>query len=913
MDSKKIRIFVASSDELKAEREALASLANSLNTALESNGIQIIMVEWENLDASMGAKHKQEEYNEKLRECDMCIVMYWTKFGMYTETEFDIAVKEMNEGRNPHKIYVYFKKSDNISPELKKFGDSFPTRYGHFFTVFENSDTLKAHFLLQFIAYQTNRLQNQKIIEVKNGSVTIDGKKYVELKNVPFACNNEDYNQLLRNINFTQKILSRMSEDDDDYIECAGELKDLNERLAKMESNLWDTALMITRLSTDRCSKRLELAMTLFNQGDNKGARAILDEESIEKDANHNLNLIELGEEGRKGLLANIQEYRLAIKTYENELSDDWQNNVERLYQKCIDYGKKVMEDADYAELMIEYGDFLIQQKMYDNAEAVLLESQEMYKRLYAADPRQYCRYLIHVNHALAEYYEKLDPLKAKSILEETLEVAIGIKDSDVLLYAELMYMLSNVDRRNCRTIIGEAINLLEANDGMDSPRQQIARLHLLGKLYIRSYIEDKTYDFDAEIYLNQALDIQNSICEETGEDPDFSIYKDLGECYLNTRDFESADCFYQEYYQKLRDSKIRKANFYLYLEYMENLNTNWAEAKYNLNKDSSHERQEAYQCLKQLFLISPARYALRYVNALESDSLFKNSHDGMKLLWLGFTLANLEEKESDAQNSESYWKAKKRICEDLYHIYYRVGDYEDAISHCEELLKIEEREETVNSCPRTEEKARIHVNMSKCYQAISDNEHAVRHFREAVSLIKNDKIGWQKYELLDSEYVWSMCLADFNQDKWEAVRDLCLDVLAILEDIENSLSLEVDEKIDSIQLREKIHILLSIACKKSGDNDSALSNQKKAEGLNTEAAVLLHDWSCELDEEYGTPLADWEDLSQEEFESLKNQGYDMSDYHHYQDALSNWANQEDSIFKFAQENGLNLFSEEED
>lgn len=322
----------------------------------------------------------------------------------------------------------------------------------------------------------------------------------------------------------------------------------------------------------------------------------------------------------------------------------------------------------------------------------------------------------------------------------------------------------------------------------------------------------------------------------------------------------------------------------------------------------------QEYSRISMLFLNDPLKYARQYADTLVQFADSNSWDNGLKSMSFGMAYETL--KELNDPDNEDYWYAKGVICERLYHLHHDAGNYEDAIDYCEDLLKVEEHRELASSCSRIDEKTRIHVNMSKCYQAISDNEHAVRHFREALSLIKSDEMGWvwAMYELLDSEYVWSMCLADFNQDKWEAVRDLCLDVLAILEDIDNSIRLEVYDKIDEIQLREKIHILLSIACKKSGDNDSALSYQKKAEELNTDAAILLNEWSCEFDEVYEIPLADWEeDLSQEEIESLKSQGDDMSDYHHYQDALSNWSNQEDSIFKFAQENGLNLFSEKED
>lgn len=73
---KTIKIFIASSNELEKERLLMASLANDLSTKLEKVGIQVIAVEWENLDASMGAPNKQEEYYEKLHECNMCLVLY---------------------------------------------------------------------------------------------------------------------------------------------------------------------------------------------------------------------------------------------------------------------------------------------------------------------------------------------------------------------------------------------------------------------------------------------------------------------------------------------------------------------------------------------------------------------------------------------------------------------------------------------------------------------------------------------------------------------------------------------------------------------------------------------------------------------------------------------------------------------
>ena len=366
-----IKIFLASSDELKPEREMMASLANSLNTVLEQQGVHVIVVEWENLDASMGIHHKQDDYNEKLRDCEMCLVLSWTKFGMYTKTELDTAYKELQAGNNPRKLYVYFKNGAEPTEELKEFRDSFPTRYGHFFTPFENFDTLKAHFLLQFMEYQSQVLINTNAIEIKDGKVVFGGIEYVNLKNVPFAGNNEEYNEIKDEIAELQEDLENLSPDSPRYAKKSEKLQKLQEKLSKMENSLWDTALMITRLSTTKCSERLKRAMDLFTAGDNKGAQAVLNEEEIERDVEHNLHLIQLGEEGKKGLKINIEEYQLKIKTLENEMAEGWLHEQCKLHERVIE-----LTSSLYGEHSIEAA-----QAMMDATQSMYL--LEDYKTLY--------------------------------------------------------------------------------------------------------------------------------------------------------------------------------------------------------------------------------------------------------------------------------------------------------------------------------------------------------------------------------------------------------------------------------------------------------------------------------------------------------------------------------------------------
>jgi TPR repeat protein len=345
-----IRIILSADKSLQQEKLELADLVENLNHSLESRDANILMLVWD------GAESDLDSFKEKISETDLCLTLYYDTFDESTQSELETAYQSLCEGKNPKKIYVYFKDGEAIPEKLQAFRDSFPTKYGHFYCSFSNSDTLKADFLLQFMEYQSKNLGSNKILEVNNGKVTIDGKEYVNLKNVPFAGNNEEYNLLLKSIKQTQRLLAITDEDDPEYADYAADLQDMKEKLSKMESSLWDTALMITRLSTTKCSERLKRAMDLFTAGDNKGAQAVLNEEEIERDVEHNIHLVKLGEEGRKGLKINIEEYRLKIKTLENEMSEGWLQKrcdlCDRVLHLSISlYGENAKETADEYEV----------------------------------------------------------------------------------------------------------------------------------------------------------------------------------------------------------------------------------------------------------------------------------------------------------------------------------------------------------------------------------------------------------------------------------------------------------------------------------------------------------------------------------------------------------------------------------
>ena len=371
-----LKVFIASSEELRLERLEFADMIQHLNRILKPRGIEIEPID------------NHEEYYRELKTCELCLVLYWTRFGDYTKSEFDTAYSELCAGRNPQKLYVYFKDADEITPELRAFKESFDTQYGHFFCRFENVDTMKLNFLLQFEAYQNKG--SEAMLQVRNSQVEIDGQPFVELKNIPFAGNNPEYLQLLKQIEATQARVLKYPDD----LDFRQELHDLQERRKAMESSLLDTAKLITRLSSTTTSARLAEAIRLFEAGDNKGANAILNLDEITRDAEANAARLdavrEIESETLKALESNIEEYRLKIKTLQNEMERGWVAEVITVYDKAIAVAHNRIAPEKVAELLLDYADFLQDNKQYHLVGTLYEEALTIYRTLAAQNPEAF-------------------------------------------------------------------------------------------------------------------------------------------------------------------------------------------------------------------------------------------------------------------------------------------------------------------------------------------------------------------------------------------------------------------------------------------------------------------------------------------------------------------------------------------
>lgn len=128
---KTIKVFLASSDELAHERLLFSRITLELGSQLRGRGMRIDLEKWEYLDSSMGPLHKQEEYNRELATCDIVFVLFWRRFGEYTEEEFRMALDGLRSRQRPRKVVVMFKNDGEVEDiKLAAFKESLASEDG---------------------------------------------------------------------------------------------------------------------------------------------------------------------------------------------------------------------------------------------------------------------------------------------------------------------------------------------------------------------------------------------------------------------------------------------------------------------------------------------------------------------------------------------------------------------------------------------------------------------------------------------------------------------------------------------------------------------------------------------------------------------------------------------------------------
>jgi len=187
-----IQVFLASSDELKNDRNTFGNLIRRLDNIYEKRGIRIKLVEWEDCDAAYNNLRKQDEYNVEVKASDMFLALFYKKAGKFTVEEFDVATKEFQRTGIKPKPYVYCRdlpEGEQESEELKEFKRRLFEEMGHYWSQYNNEDSLQLHFVMQLQLVENSRLDNLK---VENGEVKLEDSTIARMEHLRFAAVNPD-------------------------------------------------------------------------------------------------------------------------------------------------------------------------------------------------------------------------------------------------------------------------------------------------------------------------------------------------------------------------------------------------------------------------------------------------------------------------------------------------------------------------------------------------------------------------------------------------------------------------------------------------------------------------------------------------------------------------------------------------
>jgi hypothetical protein len=97
----KKKLFLASSSELEEDRRQLEIFINRKNKDWVDKGVFLELVIWEDFLDAVSQTRLQDEYNQAIRECDIFVMLFFTKVGKYTEEEFETAFGQFKATRKP--------------------------------------------------------------------------------------------------------------------------------------------------------------------------------------------------------------------------------------------------------------------------------------------------------------------------------------------------------------------------------------------------------------------------------------------------------------------------------------------------------------------------------------------------------------------------------------------------------------------------------------------------------------------------------------------------------------------------------------------------------------------------------------------------------------------------------------------
>lgn len=184
---KRIKLFLASSSELKDDREQFEIFIYRKCKAWYDQGLFLHLEIWEDFIDAMSEDGLQSEYNKAVINSDIFVILVHNKVGKYTCEEFEKAFGQFIENQKPF-IFTYFKTPINTQnrEDLKSiwaFEDKL-SELKHFKTEYKSIEGLREHFGNQLEKFRSNEFKMFKSEIQDEGSAKPPNHPSLTKKNI---------------------------------------------------------------------------------------------------------------------------------------------------------------------------------------------------------------------------------------------------------------------------------------------------------------------------------------------------------------------------------------------------------------------------------------------------------------------------------------------------------------------------------------------------------------------------------------------------------------------------------------------------------------------------------------------------------------------------------------------------------
>ena len=784
-------IFFASSiTELEIERLRLTNFVNKLSGDYLEQFFEIRLkpVICEDEDPCMAHAGKQTEYDDAIRESRMCFFVFHKKVGKYTEHELEVAKAAFDKTELP-KIYFFFKKphDEEFSKEVAALQAKLDKDFGHYYTFFEDIDTVHLRIVLQIM----RQVLPEVSIELKDGKVLANGEeiKGVDPMSLPEFRNNKDLAHMREEYAALdaecKKLYKKLKKSDcpadiiAEYSQKRGKRSRLREEIEQLLGSIFNISKEICSESGVVDAKR-RAAYRYLEEGNSKKALEMLDEGELAAESDRVLRRASEVHAEAKGLIdtwklridilltmtedeERFAKVRAAYETIE-KLVDEchvgvdriwnyaWflrgQNEHERAYDKALKYvyfletdkhsGKNVTDGTLRAAYNL-VGIAAQRLHKYVEAKGYLEKANELAQHLSQWTKWQAIRNLGILCQDTSdfgrafEYYQE-----ALTIVEELYKVKPSTYASNLAWsYNSLGSLCMDVNKyAEAREWFEKAFKITETlyfENPSDHASDMATAYHNVGNVHYRL----NEHDAAQECY-KKALEINEQLHDENpfAYAPNLAnIYMSLGNLHYSLKEYDKA----QEYYEKTLEIRERlyAENPSAYTPDFASIYRNLGNLHYSLKEyDKAREYYEkAFEIRERLYAENPSAYApdlaLIYCDL---GNLHYSLNEYVKAREYYEKALEIRER-LYAENPSAYAPDLADVYNNLGNVCHSLKEYGRAREYDEKALEIRERLYAENPSAYVSDLAWIYGSLGTLHSDFKEYDKAREYHEKALEI----------------------------------------------------------------------------------------------------------------------------------------------------------------------------------